>query len=645
MCGFITWFGAGCKGRNLPSALASITHRGPDDQGVESDDWSWMGFRRLAILDLSAAGHQPMIFGDGRYRLVFNGEIYNYAELRTRYLQDVRLDSGGDTAVLGALLERMPLEKVLGELRGMFSFVWYDCLDRTVKAARDHFGIKPLYYLETADGGLGLASEMRALDYACGHSLSLDTTAVGDYFRWGAVQGPHSLLEGLRTLSPGHWLEKRERAPLTTGRWFTPEWRPDVSRKRSTSDWKEKTRSEVLHSVKAHLVSDVPVGVFLSSGLDSSIIACALKELGQRKFTAFSIGYEDGSGVEDESRQAQRSAKFFGAEFHAEVIGPDTLFNGFEKYIESLDQPTGDGFNTFLVVGLAAQHVKVALSGLGADEFFCGYTFHRMLHKASEWGLRSLPSRKFLLPFLQFLGSNPRLADRSAFLRKGAAFSRMMRHESLGAIYREWRGMMPEMDIATLTGMSQPAGGGLDSLPDVTDLQRLGGDEEAHRLLALESQCYLPNTLLRDNDCVSMAHSLELRTPFVDREIFALSSKMPSDQKLNGQVGKKILREAFADLLPPWVKEEKLKKTFTLPLMKWLRSPQWKGRIDDVLRSRGGFIRGQGGGAALDHILARFHEQNAYDKSAWHTSQRVWLCLVLEAWLARRRKLITGSGL
>lgn len=643
MCGFLTWFGARPDDRQLGAALAMITHRGPDDAGVETDHESWMGFRRLSILDLSEAGHQPMMFGGGRYRLVFNGEIYNFAELRSRYLEGVRLSSGGDTAVLGALLERMPLEKVLGELRGMFAFVWYDTHEQTITGARDHFGIKPLYYLETPERGLGVASEMRALDHALGYTLPLDPAAVADYFRWGAVQGPRSLLQGIRTLPPGHWFEKRKGNPLKTGRWFVPKWQPERE-SRTLPEWQSETRRVVLESVKAHLVSDVPVGVFLSSGLDSTIIACALRELGLQKFTAFSIGYEEGAGVEDESRQAQRSADFLGAEFHAAVIGPDTVFDGFQKYINALDQPTGDGLNTFLVSGLAAQQVKVVLSGLGADELFCGYTFHRMLRRASRWGLRSVASRKVLLPALQTAASHRRLAERSAFFRKAASFSRMMRQDSLPATYREWRGMMREEEIAGLTGGSLFGEDGLSSLPDTKELQRLGGDEEAHRLLALETQCYLPNTLLRDNDCVSMAHSLELRTPFVDRGMFALSSRMPSHFKLDGKSGKKILREAFDDLLPPWVKDEKRKKTFTLPLMKWLRAPQWKTRLDDVLRDRGGLIRTQGGGRVLDQMLDSFQGQHAFDKSAWHGSQRVWLALVFESWQARRQELKGKAG-
>jgi asparagine synthase (glutamine-hydrolysing) len=640
MCGFLNWFGERGDESRLRSGLDSIAHRGPDDSGVEHDTFAWMGFRRLSILDLHPTGHQPMKFGAGRYWLTFNGEIYNFAELRKKFLSGVDLRSTGDTAVLGAMLERMPLEQVLPELRGMFAFVWYDSRDRKVSAARDHFGIKPMYFNE-APGSLGIASELRSIAEATGYKSPHDPVAIRDYFRWGAVQAPRTILQGIKSLLPGHLLTWSADSSLEICKWFSPQWAPESG---AVTDWIQETREVVLDSVKAHLVSDVPVGIFLSSGLDSTLIGGAIKELGGNDLTAFSIGYEDDSGVEDESRDARRTADFLGAEFHAEVIGPRKVADEFDNFINSLDQPTGDGLNTFLVSKMTATHVKVALSGLGADELFSGYTFHRALVTAESMSLRAPLFRDFIFPLAGKIAQQPWLAKNSVAARRIATMSRMLRERSTAGYYRQARGIMTEDSLERMLGEASPPSIGTDFAPDETSVTAVGGAETAHQLLALEISSYLPNTLLRDNDCVSMAHSLELRTPFVDRDIFRLSARMPAELKLDRKRGKKILREAFEDLLPPWIKDERRKKTFTLPLMKWLHSPDWKGRIDSVLRSENSVIREMGGGVELDAQLSFFQGGTAHDKSNWLASQRIWQALVFEEWCLRRKERAASAN-
>lgn len=634
MCGFLNWFGGRRDEARLQRGLEAIAHRGPDDTGIDKNEEAWMGFRRLAILDLKPTGHQPMKFGAGRFWLTFNGEIYNFAELREKFLGGEELQSSGDTAVLGALLMRLPLEQVLTELRGMFSFVWYDTFEKTVVAARDHFGIKPLYY-HARDGSLGLASEMRSLDEATGYSRPIDPVAVRDYFRWGAVQAPRTLLSDIRSLLPGHLLRWKSGRSPEISCWFEPRWEPESG---SKTDWKAKTRHVVLDSLRAHLVSDVPVGIFLSSGLDSTLIGCGLNELGASGMKAFSIGYEDDAGVEDESRHARRTADFLGAEFHAQVIGPREITEEFEGFIRSLDQPTGDGLNTYLVSRMTSDHVKVALSGLGADELFSGYTFHRALITAESVGLRSALARNFALPFAGKIASVPWISKNSASARRIGSAARMFGEKSTAGYHRQARGILTEESLSRLLGDVSPEHEGVTQALDETSMAAIGGDAAAHHLLALEIHSYLPNTLLRDNDCVSMANSLELRVPFMDREVFRLSSEMPADQKVDRNRGKKILREAFDDLLPLWIKAERRKKTFTLPLMKWLRAPSWRNRIDMTLRSPNSYIREAGGGTELDSHLSEFYNGTGNDKSNWLGSQRVWQALVFEEWCALRKK-------
>ena len=280
MCGFIGWFQA--KGhveterrRRLTAALKAITHRGPDDVlETSGGDW-WMGFRRLSILDLSEAGRQPMRFEGTRYQLTFNGEIYNYRELREATMQGVKLPSTGDTAVLGTLLVHNAVEDVLPELRGMFAFAWWDTQTRSLVAARDQFGIKPLYYALRRDGTLALGSELRALKDLLRGEVSVSRNALAQYIRWGSVVAPDTIFEGIHCLPPGHLLKWHD-GRLEVTRWFTPEWpAKEVWLKGKAA--RNAVRETISESVKTHLVSDVPVGVFLSGGLDSTLMAAPMK--------------------------------------------------------------------------------------------------------------------------------------------------------------------------------------------------------------------------------------------------------------------------------------------------------------------------------------------------------------------------------
>jgi asparagine synthase (glutamine-hydrolysing) len=634
MCGFLGWFGDRPSDTDLAAGLQAIAHRGPDDRGIEQSQLAWLGFRRLAILDLSPCGHQPMRFGDGRFVLLFNGEIYNFEELRAKYLDGVPLRSPGDTAVLGALLERLPFDRVLHELRGMFAFVWWDSHENILRGARDHFGIKPLYFAARRDGTLGVASELRALDIATGYQAELDPSGIRDYFRWGAVQAPRTILADFTSLLPGHSFTWTVHGGLTVSEWFQPVWQREVARK-SPEAWRQEAREVILESVRAHLISDVPVGVFLSSGLDSTLIACALRQLGAGEIQAFSIGYESDAGVEDESAAARQTAGFLDAKFEAAVITENEVFNSFDAYVRALDQPTGDGLNTYLVSRLAGAHVKVALSGLGADEMFAGYRFYRMLQASRRFGLRSPLARHLLLPAINQLSSWEFIGSRSQAARKIASFSRAIMPRELDVIYRQWRGVMSEERLDRLVGppLETDSRG---AAPGHREILRRGGSSEVHRLLALELDSYLPNTLLRDNDGMSMAHSLELRTPFVDLEVFNFSARSPAWTKLDGASGKKILREAFYHELPSWIRDERRKKTFTLPLMKWLRSPDWQRRIRNRFTDRESVIASMGGKSELDGLSHQFASSQAIDKSNWLLSQRVWLAMVFESWCAER---------
>lgn len=641
MCGFLGWFKASsqpwpeAERQRATRCLDSIRHRGPDDGGEAAGDGWWLGFRRLSILDLSPGGHQPMAFGNGRHHLCFNGEIYNFRDLKAA-LPPREYRSSGDSEVLGALLESTPVEKVLPRLRGMFAFAWWDAAKQTLIAARDPFGIKPLYYKVGPDGDLWLGSELRALQHLSSTPLHISRRALAQYFRWGAVQAPDTFVEGVESLPPGHLL-RWYKGELKVERWFTPTWPNHEGWTRGHRHQKDEVRETVLATVEAHLVSDVPVGVFLSGGLDSSLMAACMKHLGQSEVQAFSIGYEENAGVPDESDTAERTAKHLGCRFVRDRLTAGSLEARLDGFLASLDQPTGDALNTYLASQLAAQHVKVTLSGLGADEWFAGYNYHRLALLA-----RRSPLAKSALG--RVTGAGLRLAE--AFLpsrAKGLKAWKAVLYAGGGAgaeaeeIHTQARTILSVPALARLLGM--PLAEAHRCTEDnalrsslVGGFEKRAPDSWLHQLLLLETETYLPNTLLRDNDCTSMAHSLELRVPLVDPEVFSLAGRLPPEAKLSMTSGKRILREAFQDLLPEWINHDKQKKTFTLPLMKWMREPRWQARIRDTLGSRRFRDRGWINPAQSDRLLDHYFASGAQTKSGWHLSQPVWMLFVLESW-------------
>ncbi|GEP43521.1 asparagine synthase (glutamine-hydrolyzing) [Brevifollis gellanilyticus] len=536
---------------NLVRMQSALLHRGPDDGGVWMDGIRSVGLahRRLSILDLSSAGHQPMISADGRRVICFNGEIYNFRELRADLeSRGVVFATQSDTEVLLQLYARHG-ENMVRQLRGMFAFCLWDEDKQEALLARDPLGIKPLYVHE-ANGTLAFASELRAL---CGSGIfkpALDAEAVCRYFETGTVPEPLTLAKEVRMLEAGHTLVWKA-GKTQRQRYWNLSFGSDFS-----GDDIRHAREALIDSVRHHFVSDVPVGVFLSGGIDSTAILALANEAGHRGISSFSITVDD--EVADEGPIARRTAAHFGSNHHEMRLDAEVARGLFGEFLKHLDQPSIDGLNTFTVSSLARQHgMKVVLSGLGGDELFGGYSSFSKIPKMLR--LHPVLSRVPGLPMLLQRGKpqHRRLAD---FLRSPGTVA-----DAFGAL----RGIFSKGEAAALTRWI--TGEGSQFAVPGSRLESGKNDGAAQdQISELELTRYMRNQLLRDSDVMSMARGLELRVPFVDRVLAERITEIPAPQRL--RPNKALLTEAVPEV-PEWVVNQK-KRGFLFPYQKWLGS-EW----------------------------------------------------------------------
>lgn len=549
--------------------ITALRHRGPDGEGVWRDrgDRAGLVHTRLAIIDLADTGAQPM--GEGvinggnargaggqsaRYWIVFNGEIYNFLQLRGGLeAQGETFRGQSDTEVLLRLLAHFG-KAALPRLAGMFAFAFYDCKSGKGLLARDPFGIKPLYYVER-DGGLAFASEVRALRQLISkHETSAE--ALRDTLLWGTVPEPATLVDGIRQLPAGCILEW-ENGVATIARWHDLRFGNGPGPR----DVVETTRAGLVESVQRHLVSDVPIGIFLSGGIDSTAILALTREVlgSNADLRTISIGFDD--SAYDESFVARRTARCFGAHH---VEWRMTAAEGraeIAAYLAAMDQPSIDGFNTWCVSKLARREgLKVVLSGLGGDEVFAGYGSFRQVPRFLRFHRALGPLRPSIALALACAPRGSRWRRFAGFLRgPGTAL----------AAFHVQRGIFTEAEARaitqSLTGVDPgPAEWSLNGLPE----------DAADTVSFLEMTRYMRNQLLRDSDVFSMAHGLELRVPLVDAKLFDTLSAIPSSVRL--RKGKQLLLDAVPEI-PAWVRNRP-KRGFHFPFREWMQ-----GQLGEIL--------------------------------------------------------------
>jgi len=571
MCGICGIAGPGADVEAVRRMNARLVHRGPDSDGEFGAEGVALAMRRLSIIDLER-GDQPIANEDGTVVVVQNGEVYNYRELR-RELEGLghRFRTASDTEVLVHLYEQHG-EGFAERLRGMFAIAIWDARERRLLLARDRFGIKPLYY-RLAGGALSFASELKALLEQPGFSREIDSRAVAAFLAFNSIPAPLTIFAEARKLPPGTLAVWRD-GELRLRRYARPAPVPaEQVRRRPAAELAEELRETLRGSVRAHLEADVPVGVLLSGGVDSAgLVALAAGEQAEPVKT-FSVGFEEASF--DELERARLVAGRYGTEHHEIVLRPDAV-ELFPKLVEAFDEPFGDSsaLPTYLVSELAAGEVKVALSGEGGDELFGGYhTYVADLLAPRVGRLAALAA-----PLIERLPSSDAKVSfdyKAKRFARSAALPPLERH--LG-----WKEIFTATQRGALLadGPKTHAYRGKSSRRrgwDPVELYReryaeTAGAEPLARLQDVDLGIYLVDDLLVKTDRSSMAHSLELRVPFLDNEVAALALGLATPLKVRGAAKKRLLRRALAPLLPKEVLRGP-KQGFSIPVAAWLRGP------------------------------------------------------------------------
>jgi asparagine synthase (glutamine-hydrolysing) len=589
----------------------ALSHRGPDAEGFYVEGPLAFGHRRLSIIDLSDAANQPFIDNSGRYIIVFNGEIYNYAEIKP-LLPGYSFRTHGDTEVILAAFIKWGVG-CLKYLRGMFTIAIWDKEERSLFIARDRLGVKPLYYWQD-DEQFVFASEMRAVLTIKKGQRELDKTAIAEYFRYQSIGFPFSPVKGIKQMEAGTWMRIQNNIIRTETYWDPVSDRADFNFTEK-SQVEKKVRELMLQSVKRRLVSDVPVGAFLSGGIDSSAVVGLMKEAGDSSPKTFTISFEEQEY--DESRYAEIVAKKFNTEHTLIKLKPEVMLEELTHALDAMDVPTGDGINTYVVSkAIHEQGIRVALSGVGGDELFAGYpiflNYIRLQQKDWIW-----KTPKALRTFAGTL------------MGKGEKKDRMRQMITLDSpaienSYPVFRQLLSPGAMGTLTSLN---GAGKNTLASqlVRKAPGLAGLPFFSQVTAAEYLGYTQQTLLKDTDQMSMAHSLEIREPFFDQDLVEFVMSVPDHFKVP-VYPKSLLVESLKPMLPDEIVHRK-KQGFVFPWKEWLKKDLKTFCETHIHRiAERDFIHGD----ALKNTWKKF--LGGDPDIRW---QEMWLFVVLDYWMEK----------
>ena len=612
-----------------------LTHRGPDDAGLFTDGRVGLGHRRLSIVDV-ASGHQPMTNEDGRLRLTYNGEIYNHADFREeleRKGHTYRTHCDTET-ILHLYEEKGPA--CVEDLRGMFAFAVWDAGAGELFVARDRLGVKPLYYVHAEDGSLFFASEIKALLEAGAVRPELNYAALPDYLANHAPSGEETLFRGVRRLLPGHRMLWRDGELKVEKYWdvhFAPEEGGGGGSRRGDEDYVAEWAGLFRESVRLRLMADVPLGMFLSGGIDSSAIAAVMSGMVAEPVKTFSVAFAEREA--NELEYARLVARRFGTDHHEVVVRPEEFFSELPRLVWHEDEPIAHPSSVALnfVSRLAARHVKVVLTGEGSDELLAGYaryrkTVYNLALGARYHGLAPAALRRAVAGGVASLPAGSRV-------RQKLSRTFLCLTPDIETIYFDNFSVFPRsMQASLLTGEARArAGDGADPYRAVTEyLGRTDAGTLLGRLLYVDMKTYL-HELLMKQDQMSMAASIESRVPFLDHKLVEHTARLPERLKLRGWTTKWILRKAMEGVLPPEILTRP-KMGFPVPVGAWFRG-RYRNVVDEYVlgeraASRGifdaGFVRG---------LVAR------HQSGAENHSERLWALVNFEMWA---RQFLDGEA-
>lgn len=618
MCGIAGIIGLNSASTNVKNMLEAMHHRGPDDWGIFEEENATLGQKRLSIIDLSSAGHQPMTSLCGKFTIVFNGEIYNYKELRSLLPNNIQLKSNTDTEVVLELWSKIGKD-VLPKLRGMFAFAVRNNETQSITLVRDHMGIKPLYY-GNISGCLLFSSEIKGIIAANITPIEIDREAVAQYLNIGYIQQPKSILKNFYMLEPGSYLIWEQGKITKTFFWDITLEKEDTFN--SEQEAISKTRELIINSVKEELISDRAIGLFLSGGLDSSVLLACLNEIGIKNINSYSVCFEGDNSTD--VNDADITAKYYNINHSTIKIMDNEIHSLLEKHIRAIDQPSIDGFNTFIVSNAASNEVTVALSGLGGDELFSGYRIDRDI----------LYNSKFL-PIYKFIAVTENIWKKILPSKINKKLSAYSLRSNLKSYYNQWGQVFSEEEVNKFLNTSYKSNiASIDIGPKYDTLQRIS---------YLHLRTFMLSRLLRDGDTTSMYSSIEVRFPLIDKRIVEYVFNLPLHWKIKNPYKKlnhikyeqtssykadgikHLLYSSFESLLPPDF-GTRPKRGFHFPIKRWIDTIL-KDDISETLQ-KSKYLSNE----FVQDVLKQYY----IDKKINYT--KVWSLYLLEKWIKQNIK-------
>ncbi len=626
MCGITGIFAFNLVGKfnliNITAATSALQKRGPDNQGIYTDNFVGLGHRRLSIIDTSAIANQPMWDDENRYCIIFNGEIFNFQLLKQTLLNiGISFSTDSDTEVLLKLyiLEK---ENCLNKLNGFFAFCIYDKHEQTFFIARDRYGIKPLLYLFDEDKFI-FASEMKAI-LKYGIEKQIDFTSLYTYLQLNYIPAPNTIFGSVKKLMPGHYLKVNSKQ-LSVSSYYSIPYSNIQHSVSSYDQSKEKLKNLLETSVQRRLVADVPLGSFLSGGIDSSVVT-GLASRHKKNLHTFSIGFRDEKFF-DETEYAHLVANHFKTEHTVFSLTNDNLYEHVHSILDYIDEPFADSsaIAVYILSRETRKHATVALSGDGADELLAGYNKHAAFLKSFHPGIK-----ENIVTALSPIWNMMPASRNNSLTNKLRQLDRFANGMKLSAAerYWKWAGYAGENEVTALFNNSSRE----KFLPaEYAELKKellknIPAKASINDVLYTDMQLVLPNDMLTKVDLMSMANGLEVRVPFLDYEVVNFIFSLPDNFKIDSSIRKKVLQDTFREMLPAEL-YNRPKKGFEVPLLKWFRNEMKSLIIDDLLSKN--LIEEQGifNYAEIEKLKKQLFSTNPGDIHA-----RIWGLIVFQWW-------------